>query len=535
MALAAETYREFEDIVGRENISDDPAIVEGYHNFTTGQVLGLGTVIKPVAVILPGCTEEIQAIMRTCNRHKIKYNVYCTNFGAPPVWGGITTKNMIQLDLRRMNRILEVDDKNMYAVVEPYVLAGQLNGELHKIGLTAHCTGPGPTISVLATSAAMFGIGFDSIFMGWSGRNVLGVEWVMPTGEVVRLGATGSGLGWFYPDSPGTSLWGMVRGATGTMSGLGVFTKCAVKLYPWAGQGEASGGVSPHIKVQKHPERLRCFLLTWPSMDKMAEALYMINKAQIGYALDKNPGMAAVFAVTDSNDEAWALIRSGMLDVMLAPPNVTVSFTLGAFSLKEMEYQHKVLNDIVSRTDGFFSNEYLAQFIPKVQDILYFHHAWNCGTTQGTFKPAGTFYVGVSFIDTTDVCDDGSLLFGEIKKEFEDKGVLLQEGGESNWAGYYEGGTLAGLHTETIWQGDPADLDSMLAANDLFFKGIKPWIDRGLTPFWGQKSGQAGFFGSMFGGPAGTSTEYRTRIKKTFDPKNIGNPMSYVIVPEEEE
>jgi glycolate oxidase len=523
--LSKDASEALRNILGPENMAEDPGIIDGYHNYTTGQVLGVGTVIAPPAVVLPGSTDEVAAIMRVLDRHNLKCCPITTNYGAPPLWGGITTKNMIYMDLRRMNRILEVDEKNMYVVVEPYVTAAQLNGELHKIGLTNHCTGPGPTISPLATTTQGWGMGFDSIFMGWSGRNFLGGEWVSPKGEIMSVG----GPGWFYPDSPGPSFYGALRGGMGPLGGLGVFTKCAIKVYPWAGQGEVKEGLPPKIQVTKFPERLKVYFMNFESMDAMTEALYMINKAHIGYSMDKNPPAVAVFLMTDSNDEAYSVLSSGMVDEFL-PPAVTVAVAIGAFSSREIEYQEKVFREIVRRSGGKL-HEDLMQAYPKLNEQAYYHLAWNTGTAQGVFKAAGTFYVGISYMDTTDVCSDGSLLFGAIKKEYEDRGLLFQDGGESNWAAYYEGGTLGGLHTETIWQGDASDLESILGANDLFFKACKPWLDRGLTPFWGM---HVGHFGALLGGPSSTAYDYRCRIKKAFDPRNLFGNMLYALPREDD-
>ncbi len=516
--LPPDAYRALQDIVGEENISEDPAILEGYHNFTVGQVLGVGTVISPPAVVLPGSTGEVQAIVRVMNRHGIKCCPITTNYGAPPLWGGITTKNMIYMDLRRMDRILDIDEKNMRIIVEPYVTAAQLSGELHKLGLTSHCTGPGPTISPLATTTQGWGMGFDSIFMGWSGRNFLGGEWVAPDGEIIRLGMPG----WHYADSPGPSFWGMLRGGMGPLGGLGIFTKCAIKVYPWAGQGEEKTGLPPDITVSKWPERLKSYFITFPSMEEMNVFLYMVSKAHIGYGLDKVPPVGLVFVVMKSNNDAYDLMQSGMADDLFAPPKVDVVLSLGAFSNREIAYQEKVLKKIIAESGGEIFEELLEAIDGNSQ--AYFHHAWNCLTAQGVFKACGTFYVGVSFMDTTEVCSDGSLLYGEIKKEYEDRGLLLQEGGESNWAAYYEGGTLGGLHTETIWQGDPASLESILGANDIFFRAMKPWIDRGLTPFWGM---HVGAIGALLGGPASTAYDYRCKIKKAYDPRNVFGNLLY--------
>jgi glycolate oxidase len=71
--------------------------------------------------------------------------------------------------------------------------------------------------------------------MSYSPRNVLGVEWVLPDGELLRLGTPGCGEGWFSGDGPGPSLRGIMRGASGAFGGLGVFTACDIKLFKCPG------------------------------------------------------------------------------------------------------------------------------------------------------------------------------------------------------------------------------------------------------------------------------------------------------------
>ena len=64
MALSKEIYTAFEDVVGAENICDDPAIMPAYHS------------TEFAAVILPGNTAEVQAIVKLCNKHKLKFSRY---------------------------------------------------------------------------------------------------------------------------------------------------------------------------------------------------------------------------------------------------------------------------------------------------------------------------------------------------------------------------------------------------------------------------------------------------------------------------
>ena len=133
-----------------------------------------------------------------------------------------------------MNRILEINEKNMYAVVEPYVIFAQLQAELMKRGLNCNITGAGSNCSALPIAAHQ-GLGHLSISGSYGERNLLAVEWVTPDGEIVRLGSSGSLGEWFCGDGPGPSLRGIIRGNVVPLGGLGVFTRAR-------GQGLSLGG-----------------------------------------------------------------------------------------------------------------------------------------------------------------------------------------------------------------------------------------------------------------------------------------------------
>ena len=173
MALSKEVYHEFESVVGPENICDDPVIMPSYFNK------------KFAAIILPGNTKEVQAIVKLCNKHKLIFRAICTG------WTGAFPDDIILLDLRRMNRIIEINEKNMYAVVEPYVISAQLQAELFKRGLNFCIKGAGSNCS-----AMLRGHGHMDQTTSGDDRNHLAIEWVTPEGEIVRSGALGSTDDW---------------------------------------------------------------------------------------------------------------------------------------------------------------------------------------------------------------------------------------------------------------------------------------------------------------------------------------------------
>ena len=99
-----------------------------------------------------------------------------------------------------MDRILEINEKDQYAVIEPYVIGATLQAEAMKVGLNATMIGAGSSCSPLASACANGGPSPFANYGGLLKENLLSFEWVTPTGEIVRSGSLGSGLGWFCDD-----------------------------------------------------------------------------------------------------------------------------------------------------------------------------------------------------------------------------------------------------------------------------------------------------------------------------------------------
>ena len=196
---------------------------------------------------MPGSTEEVQAIVRLCNKFGVQFKASSTGWGVYCDAGG---PGCIKLDLRRMNRIIEINEENMYAVVEPYVIHAQLQAELMKRGLTCNVNGAGGVTSAMPL-AAHEGIGHMSGTCSISERNLLAVEWVTPEGELVRTGSLAALGEWFCGDGPGPSLRGIIRGNVMPLGGLGVYTKAAMKIYHWPGPPTMEvKGYSPDYVMQ---------------------------------------------------------------------------------------------------------------------------------------------------------------------------------------------------------------------------------------------------------------------------------------------
>jgi len=232
MKLTKEEYKALEDIVGPEYITQEPVIMESY-NQVWGNKLAFGDKRHhpPAAVLLPGSVQEIQSIVRYCNKAGILFKPSARAFEYVATY--LASQRGILLELKRMNRMLEIDKKNAHAVVEPYVTMYELLDAAGRVGYYVGKPGVGYTASVISLACCHQEMTISQIYTSGYGRNVLGCEWVLPTGEILYLGTAGREGGWFSGDGPGFSLRGILRGRAGANGGHGVITKCAVKLYPW--------------------------------------------------------------------------------------------------------------------------------------------------------------------------------------------------------------------------------------------------------------------------------------------------------------
>ena len=237
-----------QSIVGVKFANSDDYLLDNYAYQYLGDLATRGEskfTNRPICVVLPSNTEEIVKIVKYCNENGLQFKAQSTGWGAHNCAG--QEDKVIILDCRRMNKILDIDIKNMIAIVEPYVISGQLQTELFKLGLNCHVAGCGANGSQLVTVTSMCGQGWTGISTGFSNRNIVGAEWVMPEGTVCRIGSWGSFEGaedpeknidaseWFLADGPGPSIRGVYRGYFGAFGGMGVFTKAAIKLYDWPG------------------------------------------------------------------------------------------------------------------------------------------------------------------------------------------------------------------------------------------------------------------------------------------------------------
>lgn len=335
------------NILGAENVSDDPAAMEAYSRDYSWRTVLLGGQ-GPEFVVMPSGTEDIRKIINLAKRFKFPYSTFGSGLHMPSPRGG--KRYWCMISPQKMKG-LEIDAKNMYAVVEPYVTYAQLSAEAMKRGLYIGNPICGAQVSVLANHVFM-GFHSTSYRTGFGTSNLLGTEWVLPNGEILRTGSLAiPGSGYFWGEGPGPSMIGMFKALIGSFGSIGIATKVAVKLFPWPGPRVLSTeGVVPAKKCELPPEKFKWFYIKYPTLAKAVAAMYEIGKAEIGGIMLKWPTIwyAAYAAksreeyVKDWGEEYWQKTFKNTIEVCLC------SYA----SEKQVEYEEKVLREIISETGG---------------------------------------------------------------------------------------------------------------------------------------------------------------------------------------
>jgi glycolate oxidase len=173
-----------------------------------------------LAVVFPETAEQIARLVRWCNQHGLPYIARGT--GTSISGGAIPTRGGIMIELAHMNRVLEIDLANRVAVVEPGVINQDLKQQLaaHGYGYT-YVPDPGSqVVSTIGGNVATNAGGMHCLKYGITCNHVLGLEVVLPDGDMVQVGGK-------VVDQPGADLTGLLVGSEGT---LGIVTKVMVRL-----------------------------------------------------------------------------------------------------------------------------------------------------------------------------------------------------------------------------------------------------------------------------------------------------------------
>ncbi len=183
----------------------------------------------PEVVVKPQTTEEVVEIVKLAN--EIRVPIVVKGGGAGASLGTLSSKRGILIDMTDMESIVEIDEPSMAVRVQSGVTWGKLRHELGKLGLRPGPLGPhGTWGSTIGGALSYDSCCVDSHQYGQLSEDLLTLQVVLPTGEVIETGSQTNPKSLFYHRyCNGPDLAGLFLGASGS---LGIVTEAAIRVYP---------------------------------------------------------------------------------------------------------------------------------------------------------------------------------------------------------------------------------------------------------------------------------------------------------------
>jgi len=353
--ISEEAYRALECIVGPKYITANPAECQAYtaRGCYMEVYWWLGISRRPACVVLPKTTEQVASIIKVCNHYDIPY--FCGSaFGWLPLSAANLRDDFLCIDLKCMNH-LEIDEKNMYALLESGVIYAHLQAEVMKRDLYTVVPGGGGGVSVVANHASA-GIGSLCYRMTTSAvRRMNGLEWVTPEGEIVRMGSVVNGDdSGYWRGGLGPGLIGLLKGYSPWAGSMGIITKMALKLYPFQPERLEPEGIGADSAV-KLPPRIQWHNVSFPTEEALQQTMRDIGDAQITAYVNRVSAYWRDIAKCRGNEEFRRLFWESwgkMTPEKVANMHVVRILLIGYTSQEQVEYEERVLKDIVEENGG---------------------------------------------------------------------------------------------------------------------------------------------------------------------------------------
>ncbi|MCX8045075.1 MAG: FAD-binding oxidoreductase [Desulfobacterota bacterium] len=371
--LPREVFQALIDVVGAAWVSEDRAIIETYSRFSVDAAQTLrqhqkDPTMLPACVVLPGSTEEVQAIMRIANRYRVPV-VPFTN-GQIGFCGPTNDQPTMTVHLSRMNRVLEIDEKSMVARLEPFADYAQLQAEAMKRGLWNGGSPLATTLCKPASQTAFAGIWQTDLKYGTLSRNIVSTTVVLPTGEVLQTGSDAvAGVRPFWEYGPGPDLLSMIRGSAGSS---GIITEITVKLHPWpggiqlpeppAGRPCIHNYHEPRFDTASPPANVKLLWVEFPDYDTQIKALQKIAQSGIGMGLNAT-GVYNAYYCSQTQEMTLDRVKNRFF-----PPYNCYIILCGFTSPKQIAYEEKVFRKIIDEVGGtFLSPSYKEEVLEALQ------------------------------------------------------------------------------------------------------------------------------------------------------------------------
>ena len=365
----------FADVIGEDHVLTGAAIPDDY-----GQDESLtGVPQLPTAVVRPGSTAEVAAVLRVADEHRIPVTARGSATGLSGA--AIPLENGIVVSFERMNRVLEIDTENHVAVVQPGVTLVELDRATAAHDLV-YPVFPGEYSASLGGNVGTNAGGMRAVKYGVTRHQVLGVEAVLAGGDVIRTG------GKFVKSSTGYDLTQLIIGSEGT---LALVTEATLKLYPRPAHNatvmapfrtldEVMHAV-PHIVASG----VGPLILEYIDMITMS-AMSTQFGLDLGIPEDvKSEAFAYLVVMMENNHESRLdedvqavsehLVELGAMDAYVLPPTAAVSL----IEAREKAFWVAKANNADDIVDIVVPRAAIAEFMTRVSELATSSGSWIAG------------------------------------------------------------------------------------------------------------------------------------------------------------
>lgn len=465
-----------EAIVGKRYVLDDEASLDAY-----SKDLSLSQPRRPSLVVKPKDVEEVQKVVKLANKRLMP--VIPVSSGAHFHGETIPEQGGIVIDLRRMDKVIQVDTRNRKVKIEPGVTWGKLQEVLKEHDQMAlNPLFPHPQMSALTSSLERNPMLIPKYEYA---EPVLTMEVVLPQGDLFRTGtAAAANTEEAYPEGPGIDFFRLFQGAQGT---LGVVT--------WL-----------NVKTEYRPKHQKVFFVPFKRIEDAVEPIYRMQRQHIGNECFLLNSFNLALLLADEWPKDFEELNEKL------PPYTLTVVIAGAprRPLERIAYEEEAMQEIASQL--LFQPSSTVAGVAGLQDIML----EKLRTPQEDESYWKTRHKGSSqdifFITTMDRAKEFHQKVMEICNEFnyptKELGIYLQP---------LERGRAC--HLEFSFPCDVSSEKEREKVRELYLSLSEELITMGA--FF---SRPYGYWADMVYRRATTYTTTLKEVKKVFDPNNVLNP-----------
>jgi glycolate oxidase len=330
--------KELANIVGSEWVSTEPEITTAYSRDVNLFPQNLSSVMRPPFVVaLPATGEEVQKLVAIARLRKAPITVQATGLNVCGVC--VPPRGGILVDLKRMDKVLEIDEQNLTATVEPYVSIARLSCELQKRGLYLPVPGNPSTAAVISNILVGLGLKVTNR-VGRQEKGIVGFKMVLPDGTIFRAGSGADPFvpKSFWPHGPGPDLHLLPVHAIGT---TGIVTEMTVKCW---------------LRGAEYKE----LWIAYEDIDRAAEAFLDLSRREVCKGINLYGGNKYSSYATDTREAIERVAR--------ASPEFQLVLSLEG-TARRIAYEEGLIRKLAERTGG----KILADKFPPYESFVESH------------------------------------------------------------------------------------------------------------------------------------------------------------------